>query len=60
MEAALNVLTDIVPGRFSAGFTVKCVLPKGQDVYALQLKPDKHGELTGTFDRLDYACRWCG
>ncbi len=50
-----NVLTDIVPGRASAGYSVNCVLAKGQGVYALQLKPDKHVELTGTFDRLDYG-----
>jgi hypothetical protein len=50
-----NVLTDIVPGRSSAGLSVNCVLAKGQGVYALQLKPGKHVELTGTFDRLDYG-----
>lgn len=50
-----NVLTDIVPGRSSAGFSVNCVLAKGQGVYALQLKPNKHVELTGTFDQLDYG-----
>ncbi len=50
-----NVLTDIVPGRSSAGLSVNCVLAKGQGVYALQLKPNKHVELTGTFDQLDYG-----
>lgn len=50
-----NALTDIVPGRASAGFNVNCVLAKGQGAYALQLKPGKHAELTGTFDRLDYG-----
>lgn len=50
-----NVLTDIIPGRASAGFSVNCVLAPGQSVYALQLKPDKHVELTGTFDELQYG-----
>jgi hypothetical protein len=50
-----NVLTDIVPGRASAGFSVNCILAPGQSVYALQLKPNKHVELTGTFDELDYG-----
>lgn len=50
-----SVLTDIVPGRASAGFSVNCILAPGQSVYALQLKPNKHVELTGTFDELDYG-----
>lgn len=50
-----NVLTDIVPGRSSGGMNVNCVLAKGQGPYALKLKPGKHAELTGTFDRLDYG-----
>lgn len=50
-----NVLTDIIPGRASAGLSVNCVLAKGQGAYALQLKPNKHVELTGTFDQLDYG-----
>jgi len=45
-----NVLTDIVPGRSTADLAVICVLAKGQGVFALGLKPDKHVEMTGMFD----------
>ncbi|MDZ3832467.1 MAG: hypothetical protein U0S50_11705 [Sphingopyxis sp.] len=47
-----NVLTDIVPGR-SASLGVTCQLASGNSAYALGLKPDKHVELTGTFDRYE-------
>jgi hypothetical protein len=48
-----NALTDIVPGRATASTAVICVLAPGQATYALQLKPGKHSELTGVFDRYE-------
>lgn len=55
-----NVLTDIVPGRASASLGVTCSLAPGLSTYALGLKPDKHVELTGTFDRYEpgYSTVW--
>lgn len=49
-----NALTSIVPGS-GYRLEVSCILAEGQSTYAMGLKPDKHVELTGTFDEYDMA-----